>query len=161
MEAVREDEDPEFSHSDEEEGGDRSTDDEAITSERDEMEERVEPEPDASAEDHGLDGTARNLGHGGQETAIIHPSSADEPVEESARSSTGSGVPSVARSVSVKTGLRNLEVSEGDVPRKGERTPVVSLVNGHGPCPGFSVVDVHSDPLRPTPSASIHQRQGI
>ena len=154
MEAAGGGEDLEFLHSDGEEDGDRSTDDEAITSERDGVDERVGPELDASAEDHGLDGTARgsNRGHGGQrETAIIRPSSVDEPLEESARSSTGSGIPSVARSVSVKTGLRNLKVSEGSVPEKGERTPVMSLVNARAPCPGFSVVDVHSDPLRLTP----------
>jgi len=168
MEAVRGDEDPGFSYSDEREDGDLSTDDEAITSERGEMKERVEPGPDASAEDHGLDGTARgsNHGHGGQEeTAIIRPSPADEPVEENARSSTGSGVPSVLRSVSVETGLRNLKVSEGGVPEKGERTPVMSLVNARAPRLGFSVVDIDFDPLRLTPlhphSPSIHQRLGI
>jgi len=123
MEAVRGDEDLEVSHSDEGEGEDLSTDDEAITSERDVMEERVGPGPDTSAEDHGLDATAResNSNHGGREgTVIIRPSSVDEPLEESARSSTGSGVPSVARSVSVETGLRNLKVLEGDIPEKGD-----------------------------------------
>lgn len=128
METVRGDEDPGFSHSDEKEGGDLSTDDEAISSEGDPMEERIGPEPDASAEDHGPDATARgsNVDHGGdEETAITRLSFVDEPLEESARSSTGSGAPSVERSVSVETGLRNLKVSEGEAPGKGERTPVM------------------------------------
>ena len=124
MGAVREDEDPGFSHSEEEEEGDLSDDEEVIASEGDAEEERVEPEHVASAEDHGLDSaTARgsNLDHGGQEeTAITRLSLENEPRKESGRSSTGSGVPSVARSVSVETGLRNLEISEGDTPETGE-----------------------------------------
>lgn len=131
MENVKGDEDPGFSHSDEEEDGNLSADDEAIALERDGMGERVGSEPEASTEDHGLDAPARgsNHDHGGQEeTAIIRLSSEDEPVEEIVRSSTGSGAPSVARSVSVETGLHNLKVSEGHVPEKGERTPVVCLL---------------------------------
>ena len=163
MEAARGDEDPESTHSDEEEDGDLSTDNEAIPLERDGMEERVGPEPEASAEDRGLDPTARRSSHdrGGQEeTVIIRTSSVDEPLKEGARSSTGSGAPSVARSVSVKTGLRNLKVSEGDIPDKGERTAVTSLVKTRGPRLGFSVVGVCSDVFRlpfdsSTPEANI------
>lgn len=145
MEAMRRDEDPEFSHSDREEDGECSTDDETIASERDVVEERVGPESDASAEDRGPDAIAQgsNLDRGsGEETAIMRPSSTDEPLEESPRSSTGSGVPLVARSVSVETGLRNRKVSEGGVPRKGERTLVVSLVKAR-------VVYVCSDAVTP------------
>jgi len=157
MESARGDEDPGSPHSDEEEDGDPSTEDEAISSEGDPMEERIGPGPDASAEDHGLDATARgsNVEKGGQgETAIIRLSSVEDPLEESPRSSTGSGVPSAEWSVSVETGLRNLKVSEGDAPGKGERTLVMSFFSVNktrAPRTGFSETDVCSDASRPTP----------
>ncbi|KAF9777397.1 RIO1-domain-containing protein [Thelephora terrestris] len=125
MGAVGEDEDRGFSHSEEEEDGeDLSNDEESIASERDAEKERGEAEHDGSAEDHDLDATARgsNLDHGGQEeTAITRTSPENEPGRENDRSSTGSGVPSVPRSVSVETGQRNLKISERDAPEKGER----------------------------------------
>lgn len=136
MEAVKEDEGPGLSHSDEEEDGDLSNDEEGITSEGDAVVERVEPERHASSEDHGLDATARwtTFDHGGQEeTAITRLSFGNEPVKESDRSSTGSGAPPVARNVSVETGLRNLEVSEGDAPGKGEGTLFMCFVNTRAP----------------------------
>ena len=144
METSRGGEDQEISHSDEEEDEDLSTADQATTSEGDAMEERVGSGPEASAEGHGLDDTDRG---DQEETAIVRPSSADEPLKESARSSTGSGVPSVARNVSVNTGLRNIKVSEGDASGKGERNP------GYVSCksPWSSVVDVYSDAVRPPP----------
>jgi hypothetical protein len=126
MDTVREGEDREFSHSDEEEeGGDPSNDEEEIAPERDAGEGETEPGHDASAESHGLDATARrsNLDRGGQEETVITGLSVEnEGREESGRSSTGSGLPSVARSVSVETGLRDLKVSEGGEPEKGERS---------------------------------------
>jgi len=122
MEAVKGDEDPGSSCSDEEEDGDQSGDEEAITSERDATEERGGPDADASAEDHGLGTTARgsNLApHDQKETVIPHPFSVDNPLKEDVRSNTGSGALSVSRDISVEAGLRNLEVSEGRVPEKG------------------------------------------
>lgn len=122
MEAVKGDEDPESSCSDEEGDGNRSSDEEAITSERDATEERGGPDADASAEGHGLGTPARgsNLEPRGQkETEIPGPFSVDNPLKEDVRSNTGSGAPSVSRDVSVEAGLRNLKVSEGDVPEKG------------------------------------------
>ena len=103
------------------------------------MEERVGSGPDASAEGHGLDDTDRgsNPNRGDQEeTAIVGLSPADEPLKENARSSTGSGVPPVMRNVSVNTGLRNIKVSEGDAPGKGERIPA----KARAPHPGTGVV---------------------
>lgn len=123
MDTVREGEGPGLSHSDEEEDEDLSSDEEVIASERDATAERAEPKHHASAGGHGLGATARgsNPDHGGQgETEITRPTFGNGPLEESGRSSTGSGVPSVARSVSVETGLQNLKVSEGDRPEKGE-----------------------------------------
>ncbi|KAF9650483.1 RIO1-domain-containing protein [Thelephora ganbajun] len=90
METMKGDEDQESPHPDEEEDGDLP-DDEAIASERDVTQERVGPKLDASTEGRGLEATARgsNLGSGGrEETAITRPSSVDEPLEESDRSST-------------------------------------------------------------------------
>jgi len=139
IEAGRGDEDPGFSHLDEEDG-DPSTDDESNASERDATKERVGPEPGTSAEDHGLDASApeSDFGHGGQEeVTITRLSSVDEPLEESGRSSRGSGAISAAQSVSVEAGLRNLKVSERDAPEKGERTPVMSFVKPRAPHPGF------------------------
>ena len=124
MEALKGDEDPGSSHSDEEEDGDHSGDDgEAIASEEDATGGRIGPDPKASAEDHGPGATARgpNLDHGFQtKTAIGCPSSMDESPKESTRSITGSGASSVARSVSVETGLRKLAISGGDVLETGE-----------------------------------------
>lgn len=141
MEAVREDEDPESSHSEEEEDGDLSNDEEVISSGGDAMEVREGPEPNASAECHRLDPTVRksNLAHGGrEETAIKRLSFGDELGEGSRRSSTGSGVPSVSRNIPVETELRNLEISEGDAPEKGERSFLASSVKARRPCPGFN-----------------------
>jgi len=121
MEVVR-GEDPGTSYSDEEEDGDHS-DDEEKGSERDSTGVDAGLDPDASAEGHGPDTTARraNHDHGGQKEAVITPlSPAEGPAGEGARSSTGSGVPSVVRSVSVETGLRNLKVLEGGGPEKGD-----------------------------------------
>ena len=149
MEAAREDEGPGLSHSDEEEDGELSSDEQIVTSERDAVVERVEPGwHQASAEGHGLDATARgsNFDRGGQEeTAITSLTSGNEPLKESGRSSTGSGAPSVARSVSVETGLRNLKDSEGGAPEKGERTLFMSFANTRGSPPGINVVDGYSD----------------
>jgi hypothetical protein len=144
MDTVREGEDREFSLSDEEEDGDLSNDEDGIAPERDAGDERAEPEDNASAEGHGLDATARRstLDRGDhEETVITGLSIENEGREESGRSSTGSGVPSVARSVSVETGLRELKVSEGGEPEKGERTPFVCVcvcsVKARSPHPGF------------------------
>ena len=123
MGAVNGDEDPALSHSTEEEGEDHSSEDGTVSSEKDATEERAGPVPDAFAKDHGLEATARghNLDHGTQKVTIVaRPSSMDELLEESLPSSTGLGVPPVARSASVEAGLRNLTVSEGEVPGKGE-----------------------------------------
>lgn len=112
--------------------------------------ERVGSGPDASAEGHGPDDTDQgsNPNRGDQEkTAIVRLSSADEPLEESVRSSTGSGVPSVVRNVSVNTGLRNMKVSEGDAPGKGARNPAKARASH----PGTGVVDVRSDLLFDSP----------
>jgi len=152
MGAVK-DEDPGSLHSDEEEDGDHSGD-EGTGSERDATGENAGSDPEASSESHGPNPTARgsNLDRGGQkETAVPRLSPADEPEEESGRSSTGSGAPSVMRSVSVETGLRNLKVSEGDAPEKGERTSIMPLVKARAPRPGISVVCVCSNALRSTP----------
>lgn len=122
MDAVKGDEDPGSSCSDEEEDGDHSGDEAAVASERDAAGERGGPDADASAEDHGLGTSARgsNLDPGDQkETATPHPFSVDNPLKEDVRSNAGSGVPSGARDVSLEAGLRNLEVSEGDLPGKG------------------------------------------
>ena len=122
MEAVKGDEDPGFSCSDEEEDGDHSGDEETVASERDATEERGGPDTGASAEDHGLGDTARgsNLGPRGQkEIAIPRPISVDNPLEEDVRPNTGSGAPQFSRDVSVETGLRTLKVSAGGVPEKG------------------------------------------
>lgn len=124
MEAVKEGEDRGFSHSDEEEG-DPSSDEEAITRESDTVEGRDRPGDDASTEEYGLDAPARGSGHdhdGEEEAKIVRLSSVNEPLEENGRSNTGSGVPSVARNTSVETGLRNLKILEGGGPEKGERT---------------------------------------
>ena len=149
MEAVREDEGPgSSSHSDEEEDGEDSSDEEAIASEREGVAEPVGPEQEASTEDHGLGATTRgsNLDHGGRgETAITSLSFGNEPMKENGRSSTGSGVPSVARSVSVETGLRKLKVSEGNAPERGERTLGVCFVNSRARRLGFNVVEDYSD----------------
>ena len=124
MEAVKGDEDPGSSHSDEEEDGDHSGDDgEAIAAEQDVTGQRIGPDHNASAEDHDPGATARgpNLDHGRQkDTAIGRPSPVDEPLEESTRSIAGPGASPAARNVSVETGLRNLQVSEVDVLEKGE-----------------------------------------
>jgi hypothetical protein len=125
METVKGDEDPGSSPSDEEEDEDRSDTDEGIASKGDITEERVESVPDASAEDHGLDATARRANRGVQVAAIARLSPAEDPLEERLQSSTGSGILPAIRSASVETGLRNLEVSEGDVPEEGERTLVL------------------------------------
>lgn len=152
METVREEEGPGLSHSDEEEDGDLSSDEGAIIPERETVVERVEPEDDASTGDHGLDATARgsDADDSGQgERAITRLSCRNEPLEENGRSSTGSGAPSVVRSVSVETGPRNLKVSEGDAPEKGERTLFMSFVNTRASRPGFNVVDDYSDAITP------------
>lgn len=123
METVKGDEDPGSSSSGEGEDEDHSEDDESAAPERDTTEERVGQDPEASADGHGLDTTARgsDLNHGGQkETAIAHPSCVDESVMEGIRSNTGSGVLSATQSVSVEAEVRNLEVSEVGVPEKGE-----------------------------------------
>lgn len=158
------DEDQESLHSDEEEDGDHSGEDgEAVAPEEDAAEERVGPDPDASTEDHGLNATTRgpNPDHGCQKlTAITRLSSVDEPLEEITRSSTGSGASPVVRSVSVETGLRNLEVSEGGVLEAGERTPVLSFAK-----PAhrawvlvWCICVLMHYTLRPTPSPSILRR---
>lgn len=117
MEAAREDEGPVLSHSDE----DLSNDEEAIASGGDAVVERAEPKHQTSAEDYGLGATDRrsNLDHGGQEeTAITRLSFGNKLLKESGRSSSGSGVPSVARNVSVET------------PEKGERALFVPVETG-------------------------------
>lgn len=125
MDVMKEGKDREFSRSDsEEEDGELSNDEETISSEGNVVEERGKPEYRASAVD-GLNATGwePNADHGSrEETAITRllPLE-DEPREENDRSSAGSGVPSVRRSVSVETGLRGLKILEGDWPEKGER----------------------------------------
>ena len=148
METAREEEGPGLSHSDEEECGDLSDDEEAVTSEREGVIERVEPGHQSCSEDHGLGVTARgsNLDHvGREETAITSLSSGDERLKENVRSSAGSGEPSAPRSVSVETGLRNLKVSEGNASEEGEKT----LFMPSGPRSGFSVGDDYFDVITP------------
>jgi len=141
MEAVREEGDREFSHSEEGEEGDLSNDEETVSSGGDAVEVGDGSEPNASAECHRLDGTVRqsHLDHGGrEETAIKRLSFGDELGEGSRRSSTGSEVPSAAQNIPVETELRSLEISEGEPPKKGERSSLASSVKARRPCPGFN-----------------------